>query len=392
MEFDVVIIGGGFVGLPLASALAKKGLKCALVDIEDRSLRQKKDRRAIAISYGSKLLLEEMGVWQVGESDTQPIFDICVFEHNSPWNINYQHNDISINPMGYIVEGSVLRDSFSFSSHENLAFFTPDFVKSIDYQEHKAVITLNSEAVLETSLVIGAEGRFSPTRFQSTIQTKTWDYDQNIFVGQVYHEKNHEGKAWEIFFPDGPLALLPMCEDEELGHYRSGVVWGKKKKFQWKSLSIDEIKNQLEEAFPFYGPLILDKNFSNYKITGLWVNKVFDHRLALIGDAAHVVHPIAGQGLNLGWRDIYALFTLLLEAKNLGLDIGGYPLLRAYDHKRKKDRIQVLSSTDLIYRLFSNQSSLLYGLRNTGFALVNSIKPLKKFFMEKAIGLNYFNH
>lgn len=386
---DVIIIGGGLVGATLAIGLAKQQISVTVIDREtlESQLLPQTDGRTTAVSYGSQQIFDKLGAWDAMAAFAQPIWEIRVFEGGSPWTVDYDHKDLGPNPMGYIVENRILRQAlYECLNLPHLNWIAPNNIKSVDYQYSKVIVTLQDNQIIEGSLLVGAEGRHSPTRSQSSICTKTWDYPQHALVTHLIHEKPHNGTAWEIFLPDGPLAILPMLNDEN-GNHRSGIVWGKSRKHDWFSWSDEELANKIQEHFPFYGDIKICNQRWSYPLSALSVDSIIDHRRVLVGDAAHVVHPIAGQGVNLGWRDADSLTKCLVDAKSLGLDVGSYTVLENYQRERMRDHRAVLFMTDGINKLFNNSSSILHFARNAGFAAVNHIKPLKRFLMKKAMGL-----
>lgn len=389
LKSEVIIIGGGLVGATLAIGLASRKIAVTVIDREDPESQfiPQKDGRTTAVSYGSQQIFDKLGAWDAMASYAQPIWEIRVFEGGSPWTVDYDHKDLGPNPMGYIVENRILRQAlYGRRDLPHLNWIAPNTVKSVDYGPQKATLTLQDDQTVEGALVVGAEGRLSPTRNQSSICTKTWDYSEHALVTHLIHEKPHNGTAWEIFLPDGPLAILPMLDDES-GKPRSGIVWAKSRKHDWASWSDQELALNIQEHFPFYGKMKICNQRWTYPLSALMVDSIIDHRMVLVGDAAHGVHPIAGQGVNLGWRDADALVKCLVDAKSLGLDIGSHTVLENYQKERKRDHRAVLLMTDGINKLFNNSSSVLHFVRNAGFAAVNHIKPLKRFLMKKAMGL-----
>ncbi|MBY0280910.1 MAG: UbiH/UbiF/VisC/COQ6 family ubiquinone biosynthesis hydroxylase [Alphaproteobacteria bacterium] len=389
VKSDVIIIGGGLVGATLAIGLAQKQILVTVIDKErpENQLLPQTDGRTTAVSYGSQQIFNKLGAWNAMAPYAQPIWEIRVFEAGSPWTVDYDHKDLGPNPMGYIVENRILRQAlYDCRNIKHLNWIAPNSVKSADYKDQKVTLVLQDDQIIEAPLVVGAEGRFSQMRAQSSICTKTWDYSEHALVTHLTHEKPHNGTAWEIFLPDGPLAILPML-DHENGKSRSGIVWAKSRKHDWADWTDQELALKIEEHFPFYGKLEVCNQRWSYPLSALTVDSIIDHRMVLVGDAAHVVHPIAGQGVNLGWRDADALVKCLVEAKSLGLDIGSYTVLESYQKERRRDHRAVLLMTDGINKLFNNSSSILHFARNAGFAAVNHIKPLKRFLMKKAMGL-----
>ena len=389
-KVDVLIIGGGLVGRVLAHSLVLRNISVGLVDQEAPSaqLMQGNDGRTTAVNYGSQQFLESLGLWETAAPYAEPIWDIRVFEHGFSWTVDYNHQDIGPNPMGYIVENYYLRQAFHKEDTTGLLhIFAPDSLAEHKILPHAVEATLSSGQKIMASLLVGAEGRFSPTRKQSSIRTHMRDYNQTVLVTHVLHEKPHKGTAWEVFMPTGPLAFLPMKNCPQTGAPQSGIVWAKERHYAWDTFSNADLEAELGQLFPFYGNLTINNKRWTYDLMGLSVSDSIDTRFALVGDAAHVMHPIAGQGVNLGWRDVASLTGVLDEAKQLGLDLGGFDVLTRYNQSRKKDHRLALAVTHGIYRLFSNNSSLLAFARNAGFGIVNNLTPLKKFLMKKAMGV-----
>jgi 2-octaprenyl-6-methoxyphenol hydroxylase len=390
LSVDVLIVGGGLVGRVLAHALVQNALSVVLVDKDHPhdQVRPEIDGRTTAVSYGSKQFLNSLGLWDSIAPYAEPILDIRVFEHGFSWTVDYTHKDLGNDPMGYIVENQYLRQSFHKEDTTGLLHvFAPRTLQSHTVTETGVEAQLSCGQQIRASLIVGAEGRFSPTRSKSSIRTKMWDYDQTVLVAHVLHEKPHQGTAWEVFFPEGPLAFLPMQNCPQTNGFQSGIVWAKGRNYGWDTFSNAQLEAELMKVFPFYGALTLNSKRWTYNLTGLHVSSAVDKRFALVGDAAHVLHPIAGQGVNVGWRDVASLAPLLGRAKKLGLDVGGFETLQVYARHRKKDHAFALGITDGIFRLFSNNSSILSLVRNAGFAAVNTIPFLKRYLMKKAMGV-----
>ncbi len=387
--FDVIIVGAGLVGRFFALGLCRAGFKVASIDHEsnDTILTAANDGRTTAITLGSKRFFDKLKLWDEISPYAQPIQTIRVFEKGSPWTIDYDAEDISSYPMGYIAENIYIRRSLFAHTPENLTVFSPDSIQEIKRTDAKATVTLTSGKILHSQLIIAADGRFSKIRSLTSICTKNIEYNQNALVVHMHHEKPHNDTAFEIFQPEGPLAILPLKSDHDLGFYKSGIVWCKPRHFDWSSFDDIALAEILYKEFDFFGRIeILPKRWI-YPLSYTKVDSMIDNRIALIGDAAHVVHPIAGQGVNLGWRDAAVLIQELTDAKSQGIDLGCPFLLKRYDSKRKFDRLSVLWSTDLINHLYQFNFPPLYAARNSAFALLNRVKPLKKMIMKRAMGI-----
>lgn len=391
---DVVIVGGGLVGGTLGVALAQQGFMVTVIDRESSEtlLKPDLDGRTTAVAYGSKLIFDHLNIWPKVEHAAEPILDIRVFEKDSPWAVYYDHQDVGPDPMGYIVENRTLRQGIFQRAQElsdNLIWRAPAEVHQTERHLETAIIHLEDGHVLKAPLIIGAEGRLSPLRDEAGIKTHQWRYNQSALIAHVRHEKPHEGKAWEIFQPQGPFAILPLRKCTLTGMCRSGIVWTGSPEDIHRLLELDDVKisQELQEIFPYYGTLELSGKRWSYPLSAMVARSTVDHRLAIVGDAAHTVHPVAGQGVNLGWRDAQTLAEVLKKAKDLGLDIGSKSILSEYQHRRRLDTASILAMSDGMVRLFSNKSSILSFMRTTGLGIVNQIPPLKRRLIRKAMGI-----
>jgi 2-octaprenyl-6-methoxyphenol hydroxylase len=394
LAFDVVIIGGGLVGGTLAVALVQQGFKVAVVDREspEELLKPDLDGRTTAVSYGSKLIFDQLGIWGKVEHAAEPILDIRVFERDSPWAIYYNHQDVGNVPMGYIVENRVLRQAIfqrAVEQADHLAWIAPASVAHTERNLESVIVKLDDGSTLKAPLLVGAEGRLSPTRDEAGIKTLRWSYEKMALIAHVTHEKPHQGSAWEVFQPQGPFAILPLRTCLTTGAYRSGIVWTGSPSDINRLLSVDDeaMSAELQELFPYFGTIRVSGKRWSYPLSAMIAKGTTDHRLAIVGDAAHTVHPVAGQGVNLGWRDAQTLAEVLGKAKGLGLDIGSKSILQDYQRRRRVDTASILAMSDGMVRLFSNKSGMLSFLRNTGLGIVNRIPPLKRRLMRHAMGI-----
>lgn len=391
---DVVIVGGGLVGGTLAVALAQQNFDVVVIDREspEELLKPDLDGRTTAVSYGSKLIFDQLGIWDKVEHAAEPILDIRVFERDSPWAVYYDHQDVGDVPMGYIVENRVLRQGIFHRASElsdHLTWRAPTRVVHTERNLEGVVVELADGSILKVPLLIGAEGRLSSTRDEAGIKTLRWSYESMALIAHVSHEKPHQGSAWEVFQPQGPFAILPLRACPATGAYRSGIVWTGSPDDINRLLALDDaaISGELQEVFPYFGTIQLSGKRWSYPLSAMIARGTIDHRLAIVGDAAHTVHPVAGQGVNLGWRDAQTLAEVLGKAKALGLDIGSKSILEDYQRRRRVDTASILAMSDGMVRLFSNKSSILSFLRNTGLGIVNQIPPLKRRLMRHAMGI-----
>jgi len=394
MTYDAIIIGGGLVGGVAAIAMASKGLHVAVVDRDTREslLDPKLDGRTTAVSYGSQQIFEKLNIWAGAAHDAEPILNIKVCEGDSPWGVYYHHTDVGDHPMGYIVENRTLRQAI-FDRAEAMAdcitWIAPAELTDTRREAHQVVVTLADGQELLAPVLVGAEGRASPSRQAAGIRTQSWSYDQKALVCIVEHELPHEGTAWEIFYPDGPVAFLPLKNHPETGAHRSGIVWTQSPSTIERLLKMSdgELAAHMESQFPHYGDLKPTGQRWSYPLGAQVAYQYCDHRYVMVGDAAHVMHPVAGQGVNLGWRDAAELAEFLGAAKRTGADLGSLTLLEAYQRQRRPDMASLVAMTDGMIRLFGNDKSSLHFLRNTGLGVVNAIPPLKRKLMRQAMGM-----
>ncbi|WP_374303384.1 UbiH/UbiF/VisC/COQ6 family ubiquinone biosynthesis hydroxylase [Ferrovibrio sp.] len=393
--YDVAVIGGGLAGLTQAIALARHGLSVAVIDREDpaRALAAGFDGRVSAIALASQRMLAGIGLW-AHVSEAQPMWDIRVSDGDTLLFVHYDHRDLGDQPFGYMVENRVMRQAQQGAIAElpGLDLMAPMTAARIDYgaagSGAPARLVLADGRQIEARLVIGADGRQSAIRQQAGIRTLNWSYNQTGIVCTVGHELPHDGVAQERFLPAGPFAILPMTDAVD-GTHRSSLVWTEPTQRAAAIMALNDADFAAEMRQRFgdgYGETrILGPRWS-YPLTFLLAQRYTDHRLALIGDAAHGIHPIAGQGLNLGLRDIAALTEALVDAKRLGLDIGRVDVLERYERWRRFDNVALSAVTDGLTRLFSNDIAPIRIARDLGLGVVERIPPLKKLFMRHAMG------
>lgn len=394
MSSQILIIGGGLVGTFAALHCAHHGISSTVIDQGDPQafLHPSHDGRTTAVAFGTKLLFEEIGAWTEIAPYAAPIYDVKVFEQNSAWIVHYDHQEIGSEPLGYIVENQFLRAALYKKAleSEKIELLAPAKVQTIQRHHKGVTVTLEEGSCHEGTLLVGADGRFSEVRDQANLKTRSWSYEQMGLVCHVYHDKPHKNCAWEVFTPKGPFAILPMIPCPIFGRHRSGIVWTipQEEKERLESLSNENLSKELSTLFDFYGPLEVAGQRWMFPLSAAFVRKFIADRTVLIGDAAHVVHPIAGQGVNLGWRDAAVLAQCLKKSIDIGIDIGSQTFLEDYQKQRLPDHLSILGVTDGVNRLFSNKSTVLGFLRKGGLAAVNHLPPLRKFFMRRAMGIS----
>ena len=388
-DVDLVIAGGGLIGMLLGVACARAGLAVAIVDRHDSAamLEEQFDGRTSAIAYGSRNVLHAIGLWANITTEAQPILDIRVADDNSPLFLHYDHRELATGtPLGYIVENRILRRELiqCISSIPNLRFLAPMEVSAVSTSPHGVIATLSGGRQIKARLVAAADGGGSPLRRAAGIGTVEWRYSQASIVTAVRHERPHHGVAIEHFQPAGPFAILPMTG------MRSSVVWTERAELVPRLIELPDaaFTAELVARFgDFLGAVEPIGPRSAYPLALRLAKAYIVPRLALVGEAAHVIHPIAGQGLNLGIRDVAVLAELLIDARRLGLDIGDETLLYRYQQWRRFDALALAAVTDGLNRLFSNAFPPIRLARDIGLAAVQRLPPLKRILMRDAMGL-----
>ena len=388
--YDLVIVGGGMTGLTLACAVAGAGPRVLLVERQPlaASAAPGFDGRVTAIAQGSRRLLEALGLWSELAADAEPIRDIRVGERHSPLTVHYDHRAVGDEPLGHIVEnrlirGALLRRAQALAGH-GLTLAAPAAIVGFRWREAGALLRLADGRRLSCALVAAAEGRHSPTRAAAGIDVLRWEYRQTGIVATIAHERPHRGLAVERFFPEGPLALLPMTGR------RCSIVWAAQDRLAQELIALDDaaFMGELEERVgDALGALTLAGPRWHYPLSMVQARRYTGRRLALVGDAAHAIHPLAGQGWNLALRDVAALAELVVDAQRLGLDPGGAALLARYERWRRFDSLALIAITDGLNRLFGNDLLPLRVVRELGLGVVERIAPLKQFFMRHAMGV-----
>ena len=374
------------VGLTLAAALGGAGLDCVVVDRADPATAVKAgfDGRVSAIAYASWRLLGQTGVWDHLRA-AQPILDIRVSDGASLLFLHYDHRDLDDAPFGYMVENCDIRRALLARIAElaTVRLLAPAEVAAVERGTDRVEVRLGDGRTVTAPLVVAAEGRRSPLRAAAGIGTVGWRYGQVGIVCTVHHAQPHHGIAQERFLPAGPFAMLPMTGN------RSSLVWTERAELAPAILAADAATFTAEMADRFgdhLGALAVVGGRWSYPLALYLAERYVDRRLALVGDAAHVIHPIAGQGLNLGLRDVAALAEVVVDAARLGLDLGAPAALERYQRWRRFDSLALAAVTDGLNRLFSNDVAPVRLARDLGLAAVNRLPPLKRTLMRHARG------
>jgi 2-octaprenyl-6-methoxyphenol hydroxylase len=389
-SYDLVIVGGGMTGLTLACAVAGAGLQVMLIERQPLAavVAPGFDGRVTAIAQGSRRLLAALGLWSELAADAEPIRDIRVGERHSPLTVRYDHRAVGDEPLGHIVENRLIRAALLGRVQalvgRSLTLAAPAAVGRIRWREEGARLRLEDGSEAAGALVAAAEGRSSPTRAAAGIDVLRWDYRQTGVVATIAHERPHRGVAVERFFPDGPCAVLPMSGQ------RSSIVWAAQDRLAQELVGLDDeafLDELAERVGDALGGLTLAGPRWHYPLSMVQARRYTGRRLALVGDAAHAIHPLAGQGWNLALRDVAALAELVVDARRLGLDPGDPALLARYERWRRFDSLALIAITDGLNRLFGNDLLPLRVARELGLGLVERVGPLKQFFMRHAMGV-----
>lgn len=392
---DLLILGGGLVGMTLALAAARKGLTSHVVDRADPAdlTAEGFDGRATAISTASWNLFTNIGLADALRPVGCPIASIAISDAMKPGRIDFIPADTSERgTLGRMYANRQLRLALfeAAAREENIAWHPRAEVVERERGEHGVAARLNDGTRLEASLMVAAEGRGSPTREEAGIQVARWDYAHRAIIVGLIHEKPHDNVAWEIFYPAGPFALLPLLDDAD-GRHRSALVWTVAERDAEGTLALSdrafiaEIDKRMHDIF---GAVSLNGPRSSYPLGFHRTAKITAPRLALVGDAAHGIHPIAGQGLNLGLRDVGALVEVVTDGMRLGLNPGDAQLLARYERWRGLDSFMVALATDGLTRLFGIPGALPSAVRRLGMAAVQRSDPLKNWFMDEARGVS----
>ncbi|WP_119302912.1 UbiH/UbiF/VisC/COQ6 family ubiquinone biosynthesis hydroxylase [Dongia deserti] len=448
-EAELIVVGGGLVGLTLAIACADGGIRTIVVEAESADALSSKayDGRSSAIAHGSQQVLHAIGAWDRLASDAQPILDIRVTDGGwhvkgeSHGYVHYSHLDLldrkpdvrdqmsdvsglqcepealarsdtsrpgapastltsdsrhlTSAPFGYIIENRLTRIALLERAKEcaNLTHLAPYVVTALDIASDAARVTLGDGRVLTAQLIVAADGKQSALRRMAGVASRQFGYNQTAIVCTVMHEKPHHGVAHEHFLPAGPFAMLPMTDEilpDGSRRHRSSIVWSEDPRLVPMLLKLDDdaFGKEIERRFGLSLGQVrpLGPRFS-YPLTMTLADSYVRDRFALTGDAAHGIHPIAGQGFNLGVRDVAALAEVLVDASRGGFDLGSMEVLERYARWRRFDNLLLSTFMDGLTRLFSNDFAPLRFARDLGFTIFNRTMPLKRLAMRHAMGI-----
>ena len=392
-SYGVIVAGGGFAGGTLALALAKlapQGFRVALVDAAPQNPDNQKDVRGLALSAAAKSLLEAVGLWTKLAPDAQAVDSIEITD--SPLNASLRPHFLGFDeemkadaPRAFLVEAGNLFQAITqaVASDPSIDLFTPDSVTDYDVDAFGVRARLESGQTVSAPLLVAADGKRSRLREQAGIKCIGWSYPQTGIVVTVAHERPHLGRAVQHFLPAGPFAILPLMGN------RSSIVWMEDEARTETLMQGDDEAFVAELTRRFghrLGQITLEGPRQSFPLSFQMARSFVGDRLALVGDAAHVVHPLAGQGLNIGLRDVAALTETIVDTLRLGLDIGSATTLERYQRWRRFDSAFSGTVMDGLNRLFSNDSAPLRAIRDLGLGLVDRAPDLKRFLVREAAG------
>ena len=387
LSFDCIVIGGGLSGLTTTLALSKIGLSVAIIDKTSLKMAKKNegDQRTTAVSASGKKVFEALDVWDSLKKGAEPILDIVVSEKGKKGHLSFDHQTVGTEPMGHILNNIELKNSLisSIRSQKNIQLFPFKSLNNFFPETGAVTIDLNDGSSYEAALLVAADGRNSDGRRIAKIKSTNIDYNQSSIVFTVGHEKPHKGTAYEQFTTGGPIASLPMRGN------KSSVVWSEDTEVVESLMQLDDKDFAAAASYRLNDCLGKMTIIGQRKVFPLKLNyadTIIADRFAMVGDAAHGLHPIAGQGFNLGLRDIANLTEEISNARRLGLDIGSFETLRSYQAARRFDNFSLVAATDGLNRLFTDNNKIVGFIRSSGLDAINTMNPIKNLFMRLAMG------
>ncbi|WP_025564121.1 FAD-dependent monooxygenase [Psychromonas sp. SP041] len=388
-SYDVTIVGGGMVGLTLARSLANSRLSIAIIEAnETTDLSATPESRVSAVSFASKTLLDNLGIWSLLKAQRiTPYHTMQVWEKDSFGKIDFAAEQVNQKDLGYIVENKNLQQALlsGVEQQDNVTFFCPDSLQGMAIGDGEAWLTLSSGKQLTSKLVVAADGANSWVRQQLNIPLTQWDYQHHAIVATVKTVEPHQACARQIFTGQGPLAFLPLYDQNTCS-----IVWSLPPMQAEMLLALDDqaFNQQLNRAFDNrLGLCEVQGERKSIPLSMRYARDFAKHRVALIGDAAHTIHPLAGQGVNLGLLDAACLGQEILQNASLGNDIGLYNNLRHFERWRKTEATEMIASMELLKQLFNGVNPVQKVLRDVALLMADNISPLKKQFIKQAMGL-----
>ena len=389
-QFDVIIIGGGIVGATAACALGRAGMRVAIVEARPPLAvdRQKPDPRVFAITRASERIFRSLDVWQrIADKDLFAFTDMEVWDAAGEGVTHFDAAELGEPFLGHMIEPCIIETALSeqLACDAHIERFCPARFSAVDVDDQRVTVTLEDGQCLAASLLIAADGAGSPVREALAIKTRTHDYHQTSVVGLVKTSEPHRDTAWQRFLPGGPLAFLPMQDGW------SSIVWTLPTAEAERVMELDKkaFHAELSEAFACrLGEIVDSGERESWPLRRMHAEHYVENRVALIGDAAHAIHPLAGQGVNLGLLDAAALSEVIVAAVQNDRDPGALRVLRRYERWRRGENLLMMSAMDVINRTFSNTQSPLGRLRNLGLSLANRSGTVRQLFMRHATGLS----
>jgi len=389
-DYDIIIVGAGMVGATLACALGQQGFRIALIEAIKPDFNWPEnsvDQRVSAITSASQKIFESIGAWEgMVQQRVSPYREMRVWDATGSGVIHFDSADLGVPLLGHIVENRVT----VFALHQQLenlkdvTFFMPATVTQFDASDDNAQVLLDDGQTLTAKLVVAADGSRSKLRELAGIEISGWSYHQHAVVAQITTSKSHQATAWQRFMPDGPLAFLPLSDGS------SSIVWSTSPEHAEELLALDDAAflDELQQTFgDSLGRMLACGPRAAFPLRMQHAKTYTQPRLALLGDAAHTVHPLAGQGVNLGLADAASLAEVLVNARQQRQDIGLHKVLRRYERWRKGENLAMIATMDGFKRLFGSTKPALKWLRNIGLGLTNTTTPLKNLIMRQAMGL-----
>ena len=388
--YDVAIVGGGMIGLSAALAMAQNGLSVAIIEAEagDRALGPEPELRVSAINLASQQFLKNLGVWSEIESERLlPYQDMQVWEQDSFAEIAFDHQQILQPQLGFIIENQLIRRCLwaKAQADEHIDLKVPCKIQKLAHGHSETFVHLDDDSMLTAKLVVGADGANSWVRKQAGLPITFWDYGHQAIVATIQTQEPHGNCARQVFTPAGPLAFLPLWQDN-----LCSIVWSQTSDQAQHLLALDKTAFSRELTVAFdnrLGPCELVSERQSYPLKMRYARKWVKDRVALIGDAAHSIHPLAGQGANLGFMDAAALAQTLSELKQQNLDIGEAANLRHFERWRKAEAVKMIAAMEGFKRLFAGDNPVKKLIRGLGLAGTNQLLPAKQLIMRQATGL-----
>jgi len=390
MDFEVVVIGAGVVGSSLALSLAKEGVDVCLIDKGTPEIKEDISRgRTAALNLASQNILEKLGVKRGIQNYLTPFKNIYVWDSEGTSSLEFSSDEIGQPKLGDVVTNNAILSSIFLllPNHKNLRFLSGDRLKTLDPQEESIKVCTEGGENISCKLVVGADGGLSSVRELSSINIRTWSYDQKALIANLKAEKSHSNTAYQVFTKNGPIALLPMQKDDEES---LSLVWSADIDYAERLLDLDipSFLNELErKTESVLGKLSLNGEMSSYPLHQLHAKDYYAQRVVLIGDAAHSMHPLAGQGLNLGLGDVEELASRILRSRRHGEDVGNDKMLSDYSKARKSINLRMMGFMEVFKKGFGSTNPWVRLGRNMAFGATQKAPELRKRFIKEAAGI-----